>query len=130
MKSSVDCAGIEQFSCCFSICARCVSSVPKVVLFLLSSLFSGPVPERFFPGRCDIIGQGHQIFHVLLALCILVQQEALFRDFLWRRPGLVRQYGEERLLLVCTSEPCLALCCAATTFRKGRLQSECIKMQK
>uniref|UniRef100_A0A674PBA0 Progestin and adipoQ receptor family member 8 n=1 Tax=Takifugu rubripes TaxID=31033 RepID=A0A674PBA0_TAKRU len=44
-------------------------------------------PECFFPGHCDIVGQGHQIFHVLLALCTLVQQEALFRDFLWRRPG-------------------------------------------
>uniref|UniRef100_A0A674NP43 Progestin and adipoQ receptor family member 8 n=1 Tax=Takifugu rubripes TaxID=31033 RepID=A0A674NP43_TAKRU len=110
--------------------ACCVSSVPKVVLFLLSALFSGPVPECFFPGHCDIVGQGHQIFHVLLALCTLVQQEALFRDFLWRRPGLVRQYGEERLLLVCTSVPCLALCCAATTFKKGRLQSERMEMQK
>eukprot|EP00066_Takifugu_rubripes_P018793 XP_011608059.1 PREDICTED: membrane progestin receptor beta-like [Takifugu rubripes] len=102
----------------------------QVVLFLLSALFSGPVPECFFPGHCDIVGQGHQIFHVLLALCTLVQQEALFRDFLWRRPGLVRQYGEERLLLVCTSVPCLALCCAATTFKKGRLQSERMEMQK
>uniref|UniRef100_A0A3B4TPV0 Progestin and adipoQ receptor family member 8 n=1 Tax=Seriola dumerili TaxID=41447 RepID=A0A3B4TPV0_SERDU len=83
----------------------------QVVLFLLSAFFfSCPVPERFAPGRYDIVGHGHQLFHILLSLCTLVQQEALFRDFLWRRPALVREFGEERLLLACASFPCLTLC--------------------
>ena len=36
--------------------------------FLLAGLFFGSyVPERFVQGHCDIIGQAHQIFHVLMA---------------------------------------------------------------
>uniref|UniRef100_A0A3B4XV09 Progestin and adipoQ receptor family member 8 n=1 Tax=Seriola lalandi dorsalis TaxID=1841481 RepID=A0A3B4XV09_SERLL len=72
----------------------------QVVLFLLSAFFfSCPVPERFAPGRYDIVGHGHQLFHILLSLCTLVQQEALFRDFLWRRPALVREFGEDTFSL-------------------------------
>ncbi|AWP07707.1 putative rhabdoid tumor deletion region protein 1 [Scophthalmus maximus] len=93
------------------------SHVPElqVVLFLLSAVFfSCPVPERFAPGRFDIVGHGHQLSHILLSLCTLAQQEALLEDFLWRRPALVREFGEERLLLACASFFGLALCCAAT----------------
>ncbi|XP_035483648.2 membrane progestin receptor beta-like isoform X2 [Scophthalmus maximus] len=87
----------------------------QVVLFLLSAVFfSCPVPERFAPGRFDIVGHGHQLSHILLSLCTLAQQEALLEDFLWRRPALVREFGEERLLLACASFFGLALCCAAT----------------
>ncbi|XP_069031297.1 membrane progestin receptor beta-like [Embiotoca jacksoni] len=93
----------------------------QVALFLLSAFFfSCPVPERFSPGRFDIVGHGHQLFHVLLSFCTLAQQEALFHDFLSRRPALVREFGEERLLLACASFPCLALCCAATALAMTR----------
>uniref|UniRef100_A0A3P8RJ34 Progestin and adipoQ receptor family member 8 n=1 Tax=Amphiprion percula TaxID=161767 RepID=A0A3P8RJ34_AMPPE len=62
-----------------------------VALFLLSFFFfSCPVPERFAPGRYDIIGHAHQLSHILSALGTLIQQEALFHDFLWRRPALIR----------------------------------------
>ncbi|XP_047436984.1 membrane progestin receptor beta-like [Mugil cephalus] len=93
----------------------------QVALFLLSAFFfSCPIPERFFPGRFDIVGHGHQIFHFLLSLCTLVQQEALFHDFLWRRPALLRTFTEERLLLACTSFPFLTLCCVVTALAMRR----------
>uniref|UniRef100_A0A3B4GV76 Membrane progestin receptor beta-like n=1 Tax=Pundamilia nyererei TaxID=303518 RepID=A0A3B4GV76_9CICH len=93
----------------------------QVVLFMLSAFFfSCPVPERFSPGRFDIVGHGHQLFHILLSLCTLAQQEALFHDFLWRRPAMVREFGEERLLLACASFPCLTLCCALTALAMRR----------
>ncbi|XP_075939282.1 membrane progestin receptor beta-like [Anarhichas minor] len=102
------------------------SFLHQVVLFLLSAFFfSFPVPERFSPGRYDIVGHGHQLFHVLLFLCTLAQQEALFQDFLWRRPALVGEFGEERLLLACASFFCLTLCCAMTALvmrRRARAQ--------
>uniref|UniRef100_A0A3B4XSB6 Progestin and adipoQ receptor family member 8 n=1 Tax=Seriola lalandi dorsalis TaxID=1841481 RepID=A0A3B4XSB6_SERLL len=103
-----------------------------VVLFLLSAFFfSCPVPERFAPGRYDIVGHGHQLFHILLSLCTLVQQEALFRDFLWRRPALVREFGEERLLLACASFPCLTLCCTITALAmRRRAQTQLMKEQR
>uniref|UniRef100_A0A3B4Y7H2 Progestin and adipoQ receptor family member 8 n=1 Tax=Seriola lalandi dorsalis TaxID=1841481 RepID=A0A3B4Y7H2_SERLL len=104
----------------------------QVVLFLLSAFFfSCPVPERFAPGRYDIVGHGHQLFHILLSLCTLVQQEALFRDFLWRRPALVREFGEERLLLACASFPCLTLCCTITALAmRRRAQTQLMKEQR
>ncbi|KAM4593319.1 membrane progestin receptor beta-like isoform 1-T2 [Odontesthes bonariensis] len=93
----------------------------QVVLFPLSAFFfSCPIPERFCPGRFDLVGHGHQLSHVLLALCALAQQEALFRDFLWRRPALFRQFGAGRLLRACASFPCLALTCAGTAAAVSR----------
>ncbi|XP_034437271.1 LOW QUALITY PROTEIN: membrane progestin receptor beta-like [Hippoglossus hippoglossus] len=87
----------------------------QVALFLLSAVFfSCPVPECFSPGRYDIIGHSRQLFHILLSICTLVQQEALFEDFLWRRQALVREFGEERLLLACASFLGLTLCCVMT----------------
>jgi hypothetical protein len=37
-----------------------------VCICILSSIvfFSSHIPEKFFPGKFDILGQGHQIFHV------------------------------------------------------------------
>ncbi|XP_070821852.1 membrane progestin receptor beta-like [Chaetodon trifascialis] len=104
----------------------------QVVLFLLSAFFfSCPVPERFSPGSFDIVGHGHQLFHILLSLCTLAQQEALFQDFLWRRPALVREFGERRLLLACASFPCLTLCCAMTAFAMRRkAQGQLMKEQR
>uniref|UniRef100_A0A3B5B4I5 Membrane progestin receptor beta-like n=1 Tax=Stegastes partitus TaxID=144197 RepID=A0A3B5B4I5_9TELE len=100
----------------------------QVALFLPSSFFfCCPVPERFAPGRFDIIGHAHQLLHLLSALRTLLQQEALFHDFLWRRPALLRQFGEERLLLACSSFCCLTLCCAATAAsvqRRAQLRRE------
>ncbi|KAL6113694.1 paqr8 [Pungitius sinensis] len=88
----------------------------QVVLFLLSAFFfSFHVSVRFYPGRLAL-----QLSHVLMSLCTLAQQEALFRDFLWRRAALVRELGEERLLLACASLPGLAMCCATTALAMRR----------
>ncbi|XP_045889575.1 membrane progestin receptor beta-like [Micropterus dolomieu] len=104
----------------------------QVVLFLLSAFFfSCPIPERFSPGRFDIVGHGHQLFHILLSFCTLVQQEALFQDFLWRRPALVREFGEGRLLLACASFPCLTVCCTMTALAmRRRAQAQLMKEQR
>ncbi|XP_068596732.1 membrane progestin receptor beta-like [Brachionichthys hirsutus] len=89
--------------------------VLQVVLFPLSAFFfSCPIPECFAPGLFDFIGRSHQLFHILLAVCTLVQQEALFQDFLWRRPAVLREFGEAWLLMACASFPCLMVCCGVT----------------
>uniref|UniRef100_A0A3Q3GBF3 Progestin and adipoQ receptor family member 8 n=1 Tax=Labrus bergylta TaxID=56723 RepID=A0A3Q3GBF3_9LABR len=104
----------------------------QVTLFLSSAFFfSFPIPESFSPGRYDILGHSHQLFHILLSVCTLVQQEALFEDFLWRRPALLRRFGEERLLLACLSFPCLTLCCTMTAlFMRRRAQAQLMKEQR
>uniref|UniRef100_A0A8L0DTT1 Progestin and adipoQ receptor family member VIII n=1 Tax=Oncorhynchus mykiss TaxID=8022 RepID=A0A8L0DTT1_ONCMY len=94
----------------------------QVLLFLLAAFFfSCPMPERFFPGHCDIIGHGHQLFHFLLSLCTLTQQEAVFEDFLSRRASLTREYGECRLLVAAVSFPALVFCSVLTAVVMRRL---------
>ncbi|XP_074523042.1 membrane progestin receptor beta-like [Halichoeres trimaculatus] len=104
----------------------------QVVLFLLSAFFfSCPIPEFFHPGSFDVIGHSHQLFHILLSFCTLAQQEALFEDFLRRRPALVRQFGEEHLLLACVSFLCLALCCTMTALAmKRKARGQLMKEQR
>ncbi|XP_069559184.1 membrane progestin receptor beta [Brachyistius frenatus] len=86
-----------------------------IAFFLLSALFfSCPFPERFFPGRCDFVGQGHQIFHLLLSLCTLFQLEALFQDYARRRDAVVELFGERQLWWACVSFPAMFMCCILT----------------
>lgn len=87
----------------------------QVVFSILAAFFfCCPLPERLFPGRCDIVGHGHQIFHVFLVLCTLSQQEALLEDFVARREAMLRVHGEGRLLLAAASYGVLVQCCAVT----------------
>ncbi|CAL8315271.1 unnamed protein product [Merluccius merluccius] len=81
--------------------------VGHMALFLLSAVFfSCPVPERFLPGRCDFLGQGHQIFHVPLALCCsLCQLAALLADYARRREAVLRDFGEEEVWRACVLHP-------------------------
>ncbi|KAJ8334915.1 hypothetical protein SKAU_G00405540 [Synaphobranchus kaupii] len=74
------------------------------VAFFLSSafFFTQPLPERWLPGRCDFLGQGHQLFHVLLVLCTLCQIQASHLDYVGRRAlyGRLHGDGEARFFLV------------------------------
>ncbi|XP_062293532.1 membrane progestin receptor beta [Scomber scombrus] len=87
----------------------------QIACFLLSALFfSLPIPERFFPGHCDFVGQGHQIFHLFLSLCTMFQLEALFQDYARRRDMVVEVFGERQLWWACVSFPALLLICIST----------------
>ncbi|XP_070840857.1 progestin and adipoQ receptor family member VII, a [Chaetodon trifascialis] len=57
------------------------------VAFFLSCafFFTYPLLERCFPGRCNFVGQSHQIFHVFLSCCTLCQIHACHLDFVSRR---------------------------------------------
>ncbi|KAK2844374.1 hypothetical protein Q5P01_011033 [Channa striata] len=66
-----------------------------VIFFLISAyFFCCPHPESLFPGKCDFIGQGHQIFHVFVVVCTLLQIEALRTDFTERRPLYEQLHGD------------------------------------
>ncbi|XP_076027002.1 membrane progestin receptor beta [Genypterus blacodes] len=87
----------------------------QIVTFLLSALFFAyPVPERLFPGHCDFVGQGHQIFHIFLSLCTLCQLEALFQDYATQGGGAVQVFEERQLWWACASFPALCLVCLLT----------------
>ncbi|KAL0967170.1 hypothetical protein UPYG_G00248680 [Umbra pygmaea] len=83
----------------------------QIAFFMLAALFfSSPIPERFFPGRCDIMGHGHQIFHIFLSLCTVCQLEALFLDYGRQRDTLLEVYEEKQLWSASVSFLALALC--------------------
>ncbi|TSN30232.1 Membrane progestin receptor beta [Bagarius yarrelli] len=87
----------------------------QVAFFMMAAFFfSCPVPERFFPGRCDIIGHGHQIFHILLVMCTICQMEAVFKDFLVQRSSVVQVHGEQSVWLATGSFFILFVCSMLT----------------
>ncbi|XP_030577840.1 membrane progestin receptor beta [Archocentrus centrarchus] len=97
----------------------------QIVCFLLSAIFfSCPIPECFFPGHCDFMGQGHQIFHLLLSLCTVCQLEALFQDYARRRDTVVELFGERQLWWACVSFLTLFVCCILTALITMRHMGE------
>ncbi|XP_064188439.1 membrane progestin receptor alpha-B-like [Anguilla rostrata] len=92
----------------------------QVALFLLSAVFfTWPVPERWFPGRCDLLPQGHQVFHVLVVLCTFSQIRASHLDYLQRR-ALYAPAGPQAPRLLLGLFAALALSCAITTILMTR----------
>nr|DBA25657.1 TPA: hypothetical protein GDO54_010021 [Pyxicephalus adspersus] len=87
----------------------------QIILFVMSSyFFSCPVPEKFFPGGCDIVGHGHQIFHVFLGLCTLCQLEAVLLDFKSRQELFTTRYSPELTQVSCVSFFALIMCSTIT----------------
>lgn len=87
----------------------------QIASFLSAALFfSCPIPERFFPGHCDFVCQGHQIFHLFLSLCTIFQLEALFQDYARRRDSIVELFGETQLRWACVSSLAVFTCCILT----------------
>nr|XP_057902992.1 progestin and adipoQ receptor family member VII, a [Doryrhamphus excisus] len=85
--------------------------------------FAYPVLERCLPGRCDILGQSHQLFHVLLSCCTMCQIHASHLDYVGRRELYERLHenGAAALLVglyVLTVLVCLLI--AAFMLRKAK----------
>lgn len=50
-----------------------ISLIIMGVLYITgASLYAARIPERFFPGKCDLFLHSHQIFHVLVTTAALV----------------------------------------------------------
>lgn len=96
----------------------------QVTFFLLSAFFfTHPLPERLFPGRCDFLLQGHQVFHIFLVMCTLSQIQASYLDFLGRRGLYTRLHGEnEAALFVGLYVFTIVACAGIATFMVGRVK--------
>ncbi|XP_061174203.1 membrane progestin receptor alpha-B-like [Saccostrea echinata] len=58
-----------------------VHHIGHMTLFITAAFFFGShIPERWYPGRFDLIGHSHQIFHVFIVLVAVEQTNALRID--------------------------------------------------
>ncbi|KAM8953888.1 membrane progestin receptor beta [Pelodytes ibericus] len=98
----------------------------QIVFFIIGAyFFSCPVPEKYFPGSCDIVGHGHQIFHVFLGLCTLSQLEGVLLDYRTRQEQFTARYNLGYTQLTCVSFFLLILSSASSAIYLRRK----IKMQ-
>ena len=90
LGGAVFCSCLDDDTClAFSACGRLSRDfyVSHVVNMILSDLLcSGRFPERIFPGMFDLIGQGHQLMHVL---------SAIGTEFAYRMIELHRKQAQE-----------------------------------
>uniref|UniRef100_A0A2D4ICY9 Uncharacterized protein n=1 Tax=Micrurus lemniscatus lemniscatus TaxID=129467 RepID=A0A2D4ICY9_MICLE len=102
----------------------------QILFFLVSAyFFSCPVPEKYFPGSCDIVGHAHQIFHTFLAVCTLSQLEAIFLDYKTRQEILFKRHGSLSIILSCGSFFGLVACSAITALLLQRKIKEELTMK-
>ncbi|PGH23372.1 hypothetical protein AJ80_02625 [Polytolypa hystricis UAMH7299] len=58
-------------------------------LYILGAvIYAARVPERWYPGRFDILGSSHQIFHVFVVLAAISHLRGLLKAFDYRHSGL------------------------------------------
>jgi adiponectin receptor len=57
-------------------------------LYILGAgIYAARVPERFMPGKFDIVGSSHQIFHVLVVCAAVAHLTGLLKAFDYRHSG-------------------------------------------
>lgn len=63
----------DEFWASLDLKTACISLIAMGVLYIVgASLYACRIPERFFPGKCDLFLHSHQIFHVLVTSAALV----------------------------------------------------------
>ncbi|GAA6226970.1 membrane progestin receptor alpha-B-like [Lates japonicus] len=85
--------------------------------FSCAFFFTVPLLERWFPGRCDFVGQSHQVFHIFLSCCTLCQIHASHLDYVGRRELYSRLHGSgEAALFVGLYVVTLVVCALIVAF--------------
>ncbi|XP_028317144.1 membrane progestin receptor alpha-B-like [Gouania willdenowi] len=85
--------------------------------FSCAFFFTFPLFERCFPGKCNFIGQSHQLFHVLLSCCTMCQIHAAYLDYLGRRELYLSLHGsDEAAFCVGLFAVTLAVCMLIAAF--------------
>ncbi|KAH3852067.1 hypothetical protein DPMN_094563 [Dreissena polymorpha] len=83
------------------------------IVFILEALaFAAHQPEKTWPGKFDIFGHGHQIFHVLIVVNHVLQLESIYSDHV---SGLTN-HSEPGLLTITITMVVLYLAEAVTLY--------------
>jgi len=64
--------------------------LPMGGMYIFGAIMYGArIPERLFPGKCDLWGQSHQIFHILVVLAALLHIKGVYlmADFRFSEAG-------------------------------------------
>ena len=77
----------------FDICNCSLRALPyylsmDLLAFIGGALNVARIPERWFPGKCDIIGNSHQIMHVVTVLSVVCLHFGSVKDFNWMQRSL------------------------------------------
>jgi len=56
-------------------------SVGGAIYIFGALLYGTRFPERLFPGKLDILGQSHQIFHVLVLIAAFLHFDTSLKEF-------------------------------------------------
>lgn len=84
---------VHRLFACFYYEEDCNESIPyhmqQIVWFMASGFFfASDVPQKYFPGKCDIFFHSHQIFHICIMMCTLVQMDGVLIDLQTRQDVL------------------------------------------
>ncbi|XP_050692760.1 progestin and adipoQ receptor family member 3-like [Eriocheir sinensis] len=71
--------------------------LPRIIIMYLISgaavaVYLGKIPERYFPGRFDIVGASHQLWHLIIVVALVY----------WHQTGL--HYAHFRLTYGCSTD--------------------------
>ncbi len=54
----------------------------QLILFIIGGILFGlDIPQRFWPGRLDFIGQGHHLFHLCIYFITICQMHGVYWDY-------------------------------------------------
>ncbi|XP_077861675.1 membrane progestin receptor beta-like [Saccoglossus kowalevskii] len=71
----------------------------QVFWFLIGAVFFAlPYPQKIAPGWFDIVGHGHQFFHIFIPICTYSQMQAEYFDLVNRRE-IIEKYFEPSFMM-------------------------------
>ncbi|KAJ0003762.1 hypothetical protein NQD34_008860 [Periophthalmus magnuspinnatus] len=87
----------------------------QVACFLSAAAFyTFPIVENCFPGRCNFVGQSHQIFHIFLSCTTLCQIHACYLDYVGRRDLYLSLYKSGEAAFCAQLYACTLITCVLT----------------
>ncbi|CAF1105134.1 unnamed protein product [Rotaria sordida] len=73
---------IGLLSCQFPSDLNSICHLGQVILFLIgATLFAFDLPQRFWPGALDFIGQSHHLFHLCIYFVTVCQMHGVYWDY-------------------------------------------------
>ena len=93
---------VHRLHACYVHGIDCTESVPyhvqQIIWFFISGFFfASDIPQRWYPSKFDIFLHSHQLFHIAIAICTLVQMHGVLVDY-HTRQAFIRARPEPTLM--------------------------------